>query len=329
MGCGQFYFMTSQTLAAPRTPLAKWIRYLCAGALLLCSQAVLNLSLRHLDTAFVVPSVEAERKLNPRLFETISFGHLPAAIDWLWIQSLIDPSLSKVTPGTHSTVYYHLDLATDLDPMFFEAYVAGGNVLSVIRDDFVGARDLLIKGNNFRKNELPNYGEEFEKRFWSQGWLIPVTLAYVYLFELQDMPKAAVVFKEAGNVPGAPEHLIRLAKRLEKPGGEYEVGLRLLNFLIASTRDVRVKNELQRKRDSLFISQYLFDVGRAFHAFLNAQKDYKTSLRIPEEKLQAYWRRFLRESRMTAIDPFGGRISIDAHGKITSTTPRDKVMGLD
>ncbi len=273
---------------------------------------------------------EGRRKWDPRLFQILSFGHLPSAVDWLMIRFLIiDPSSKHVAPGTHPSVFYDLDLATDLDPIFFELYTAGANYLTVIRNDNEGAKELLLKGDRFRRQLLPSFPEEFQARFWRRQWQIPLLLAYVYLFEMDDMPEAARQFLEAAALPGSPAYLDRLAIRLQKPGGQYEVGLKLLNLLIDGTKAPDVRERMVRKRDSLFLGQYLFHLNDAFRAYLQEKPKYRAKHEVDERGMQQYFRQFLADSRTPPRDPWGGELSVDAGGKINSSTPRERVMGLE
>ncbi|MBI2712028.1 MAG: hypothetical protein HYX41_04050, partial [Bdellovibrio sp.] len=109
-------------------------------------QVLLHYNLRFLETPSVEPEIDKRVKWDPGLTRAVSFGFVPAMIDWLWMSVLLDSNISKVQPGTHPQLYYDLDLITDLDPSFLSGYITGGNLLSVIRNDGVGARDLLLKG---------------------------------------------------------------------------------------------------------------------------------------------------------------------------------------
>ncbi len=267
----------------------------------LAAQVSLNLHLNDASKVKVPAQGENAHRWDPRLFKMLSFGHLPAAIDWMWIQVLLDANITHVAKGTHPAIYYTLDLITDLDPINFHSYRAGANLLAVIRDDGPGARDLLEKGERFRKEKLASYPSKLQEDYWGNSWGIPFLLAYVYLFELQDLPHAAGAFQQAAAILGSPEYLQSVQKRLQNPGGEYEVGLRLLNHMINAEKNEDAKDELIKKRNSLYVGQYLFDLNHS-----------------P-----------LKNVRKISRDPWGGIISVTADGKIVTTTPHDKVLGLE
>jgi len=248
----------------------------------------------------VVPDRPLERT-DPTLFRSLTFGHIPSAVDGLFISSLEGAGEGRVPKSTHPRFYYALDLATDLDPLFYEAYIAGANLLAVIRRDGAGARDLLLKGDLFVKTKLSGYGYDFQEKYWSRSWHIPLLLAYVYLFELEDMHRAATAFLEAARLPNSPVYLRRLEAKLLKEGGEYEVGLHLIDFLLLGASDEQVKSELEKKKDNLLIGQYLFQVNTA----VKSGKSPPT------------------------LDPWGGRLSLNSNGKVVSSTPHTPVFGLD
>lgn len=301
------------------------------AALLLAlgAQGALNHYIRAQDTVFVAPSDEYRRQWNPVVFKALTFGHLPIAIDWHWIQALIDPSLAKLPKGIHPPLYYIVDFITELDPAFFEAYYVGANLLSVIRDDGEGARDLLIKARRFRDRELPAFPREFKEKHWEGSWFLSVMLGYVQLFDLNDMPAAAVAFQEAATQPGAPAYVKRLATRLQEPGGHYEVGLRLLNFLISSATDPRLKEGYERQRFSLFVSQYIADLNRSFRLHLERDPMYRAAHGLSRREMERWWQGFQREQRVPAQDPWGGRITLNESGRIVTSTPHSKVFGLE
>jgi hypothetical protein len=230
---------------------------------------------------------------------------------------------------SRAPIYFDLDLATDLDPAFFEAYVEGGLLLGIIRDDVYGARDLLIKAQKFRKDDLPLYPAWFREKYWRQEWAVPLHLAYLELFELDNLPAASVFFREAAEISGAPSYLKGLASKLETRVGQYEVGIRLLNFMMAGEREKYAIEKLTRKRDSLFLGQFLYQINEAFQTFLKANKDYRATHSITPAKMEIYWKAFVRTQRVTLSDPFGGKVGIDSTGRVISTSLREKVFGFD
>lgn len=306
-----------------RAPLAALVAFLILG------QAWSLQQLRFRDVAFVEMPKEQEAKWDPSLVRMLSFGQLPTTIDLLWLRVLADPAYAHVLAGQHAPAYYDLDLATDLDPAFFELYHLGSYLLSIVRNDNTGARDLLEKGRRFHREALSAYPESFQKKYWGQAWGIYLTLAYVYLFELQDMPQAARVFREAAEIPGAPVYLQSLKERLARTGGEYDVALRLLNHLIEQAPDEPSRERLMSKRRSLLLSQYLHVLNERFRAFVDRDPAARRSQQVPRELAERLWRAFQAQERLAPSDPWGGRLSLGPSGRIVSTTPHERVFGLE
>lgn len=306
--------------------------FVASAVLLLAGQSALNVRLRGLESTWVEPPYEKSMAWDPAVFKALTFGHWPVAVDWLWIRGMGDPAISRLPKGQHPAVFHDLDLITELDPLFYWAYVAGGNYLAVIRDDTEGALHLIQKGERFRKGELDSYPEEFRQRYWSGAWNLPVLLAYLHLFEFDNLPDAAQAFGEAARSPGAPDYLKRLDERLRAPGGQYEVGLKLLNFLISGaveSGDARARERLEKKRSSLYLSQYLDHLNRSFVEYLKAIPQYRSKTEISQRQMELYWAQFRREQGVASTDPWGGKLHIDEHGEVNSTTPRQRVFGLD
>lgn len=300
-----------------------------AFLLLAWAQLALSARLRALDVPFVSPGESGERRWNPKLFQIASFGHLPAVIDWIWIQSMVDPATARLPKGMHSDQYYRFDLMTELDPANFQAYFVGSTLLSIIRDDPRGALDLLAKAERFQNRELAAYGEGFRKREWAGGWYLRVIAGYIHLFELDDLASAAEAFRQGARLPDAPPYLLRLAERLNRDGGEYEVGLKLLNFMITQASDGRARARLEKQRQSLFVAQHIAELNRAFFRYLSQNSRYKVSQNISPREMQAFWTKFRKSEGLSLRDPWGGTLSVDGHGRIVTTTRYERVFGLD
>ena len=288
----------------------------------LSSHYLSQLKIQGTQNAKKASKSEERRKMDPILFKTLTFGQLPAALDWWFLISLQDSDVVKVAPGTHPELYYGLELVSDLDPLYFEVYQAGANLLSVVRGDGTGARDLLIKGDAFVKNGLQNHSTKFIEQYWPNAWNISMLLGYVYLFQLDDLPHAAEAFRHSSQLPNAPPYLAQLHQRLSKFGGPYEAGLRLIDFMISGASDERVRDRLSKRKSNLSVNYEIFKLNHLF-------KEFRTRRSTTHEALEDSWKEFLAKSKMTSQDPWGGEYSIDPNGKVATTTPHETVFGLN
>ncbi len=261
------------------------------------------------------------KRTNPEFYRVLSFGYLPMIVDLIWVRAVTDSETTryKIEEG-HSAQFYAFSLLTELDPAFFSAYWVGGNLLAIARDDVTGAVELLNRGMKFLKEEYPSYPEEFKKMHWSGAWYIPYFLGYVHLFELKDLPTAASILKYINDYPGAPLHWSNVAKKLEKPDGIYELGLNFINHLIITAQTQEIADRLQKRRRDLLLSHHLFRVNNSFKEFLKKKSTHAS---------QISWNWYVKETQISLQDPLGGKIYLDPQGRVVSTTPREKVFGLD
>jgi hypothetical protein len=118
---------------------------------------------------------------------------------------------------------------------------------------------------------------------------------------MDDMPHATEAFEAAQQIDGSPVYLKDLVQRLMQPGGQYEVGLKLIDHIILGTSDPAVKDRLIHRRESLQVAQFLFEMN---------------------QKLQ-------KHQKLPLTDPWGGTLSVGSDGKVATTTPHTKVFGLE
>ena len=240
---------------------------------------------------------------HSKLYEIFSFGHLPVIVDWLWMSALSDPSLVHLPPGIHPQLYYKYLLITELDPAFKDVYEVGGSLLTFARQDNLGAKELLKRGANFFETKLPAYSLDFHRKFWGWTWPLYVTLGYVELFGLKDLPNASEAFRAAARHPGSPSYLASLDKKLSIPGGIYDLGIHSLEFMIKGQADPALVETLNQQRQDLIVGRYLFHLNRDFSEF---------------------------HKPFPLVDPWGGRLSrYPASKKIVTSTPHQAVWGLE
>jgi hypothetical protein len=300
----------------------------------LAGQVLALRKLRLSEASFV--ELPAERLAwNPEVFKVLSLGQLPAVVDWLVLRFVTDPSYAHVRPGERAPTFHDLDAATRLDPFFFQLYVVGGTYLSVVRDDKEGAKRILERGEAFRQGGLAEYPPEKRARFWAAEWQLPLTLGYVYLFELEDVARGAAAFREASRLPGSPEYLRTLARRLDRPDGLYEIGIRHLDFQSRIPRAERERALILEKLRSLEVSRFVFLLNRKFSALLpSGGEANEVAARLAFKKLLA------SEGLASGRDPWGGELRLVTSEspragaepgtlRVDTSTPRKRVLGLD
>jgi hypothetical protein len=250
----------------------------------------------------------------------ITFGHWPAAIDWIWMSCLLNDDPLELPGGAHSVLYYNSQLITDLDPAFRDIYLSAASLLSVIHRDGAGARELMLKAETFLEQGLPLLPKTIQERYWKQPWAVEVVLAYVYLFDLNDMPHAAQVFRKASRFSDAPAYVHSLARKLFEKEGQYVVGLNLLSFMIAGATDDKLRSELEKKQSNLRFNHLLFQINAAFVEYLQKRKK--------QIKTEA-WDIFQRDRKGVIPAFLRGTLFLDKEGKVATSIPHLQVFGLN
>jgi len=265
-------------------------------------------------------SVEAASfRWHPDLYRILSFGHVPASVDWLLIRFLTDGNISKIKDDKESEASRILNLATEVDPAFFSLYTAGSNFLAVARNDRHGARRLIDRGALFLREKLPLYPQSFRDTEWEYAWRIYFIQRYIYLVELQDAEGAEKAYGSMDQFPSLPIGLKGIAASIRTTEGKFRMAI---NSLIVIKKwheeDPVVTRELLEKEKLLLLGQALFKWNTDLEKFPRLKK---------ETDLDRFTR-FRAAQKIPERDAFGGRISIDDKGTITSDTPRKSVFGI-
>jgi tetratricopeptide (TPR) repeat protein len=153
--------------------------------------------------------------------------------DWYWMQSLQyigdkvlkskeDINLENLQPLNPRLLYPLLDNATDLDPQFTAVYSYGAVVLPAINPE--QAIKIAEKG-------IANNPSE---------WRLYQHLGYIY-WRLKNYEKAAEVYTEGANIPGAPPFLKLMAAQMKNQGGSRETARAIYEQMYSEAEDVRTK----------------------------------------------------------------------------------------
>ncbi|MCC7442196.1 MAG: hypothetical protein IT285_11210 [Bdellovibrionales bacterium] len=263
-------------------------------------------SQRARSRAIPAPAHREAVALNAEAVRFATAGLSQLVPDLLWLQFLQDDALTHLKKGERPSSLHALDLATDLDRAFLNAYVGGAQTYSVIRDDGASAAYLLEKAARFMESAA---FDEYRSA-WSEGWWVPMLQGYVYLFELDDIERASKGFAEAAAWPQAPEHLSGLARRLRTREGRYEAAIRLVRFMQLTTNSEKKREHLKHKEAELLKSQYFLNLNRN-EGGQPIQKKFEELIR-----------------RSGPLDPWGQRLVLRADGRIDSMTPREAHFGL-
>lgn len=186
------------------------------------------------------------RKYSAPFFKAASMGYWPAAVDWMWIETLqFTGGDSKQVSVPYAVSFY--EIATDLDPRFYGLYEQAGVFFSFFMNAPVESVRFLEKG-------IRNYEALPIVVHPIKGWDHPYTLhllaAYVYAYQMNDWPKAKEYYLKAAEVPGSPQYLQNMRKWLDEPDAEKNLAVRVLKILIQMEKDPATKSKYEEKLKS-------------------------------------------------------------------------------
>ena len=139
---------------------------------------------------------EASFNIDDRLLRITSMGQKRLISSLFWVHTLLESDYDHYKgDDLNSWMYLRFNTITELEPLFYEAYLFGGQYLSVVKDDALGAREIYEKG-------LRNYPNDPQIAFHN---------GFNYHIELGDIDKAIenydiaildkVFYSDYGNLP--------------------------------------------------------------------------------------------------------------------------------
>lgn len=112
---------------------------------------------------------EQERQINfsSDFLQYSSLGQERFLASVLWIQTLLEGDLEHYKEkDLNSWMFHRFNTITNLDKNFYEAYLWGGQYLSVIKDDAIGAKVIYNKGLEIFPSDLDlNFNSGFNNFF--------------------------------------------------------------------------------------------------------------------------------------------------------------------
>lgn len=171
----------------------------------------------------------------PEIIKNMSAGLNHQNSDAFWIRAIQDfdycaDLISERTCAGKSWLFKILDLTTELDKKFLEAYYYGGLSLSVIISDYDGATKIFDKG----------------VLAFPQDRQLLYAAGYQALFEEKNKSKAAKYYFAAAE-NGAPPWVRVMAGRLAAEGGEKEYAAKILEQMITTSQDPALIHRLKQK----------------------------------------------------------------------------------
>lgn len=229
---------------------------------------------------FYVSKQTSAINFNYNFLKAFSLGNKRLLTDLLWIQTLMESDTDHYKGDQFNNwMYLRFNSIIELDPHFIEAYRYGGQYLSVIKDDDLGAKNIYDRGlEKFPDDYFLNYNAGFH-----------------YFNELGDLERSQELFEKIKYHPEAPQYLPSLMAKMKIKGGKLESALQLLTdaykktpadspvkegyyrriVRLKATMDVECLNAVPKKSNCSLVdpigNKYLFKDGKYYSNLLPLQ----------------------------------------------------------
>ncbi len=154
--------------------------------------------------------------INKDILNIFHLGQKRMISSLLWIQTLLDSDIDHYKKkDSNSWMYLRFETISSIDPMFFQLYYFGGQYLSVIKDDDIGAKKLYDRGVHF-----------FPDNFW-----LNFHGGFHYYFELGDAMGSLKFFNKIKDHPLSKSkypYLPSLISRITASAGNLQDAYELL-----------------------------------------------------------------------------------------------------
>lgn len=158
---------------------------------------------------------------------------------FLWISTVLKFDTNHYKKkDLNSWLYLKLSTITDLDPLFYDAFLYGGQYLSIIKDDPIGAESIYKKGLLSFKND-----------FW-----LNLNTGYNAFFELNKKKEGVYYYKkalESFEYTKYNSHLPFFLSNYLASENNYKKAIEILKLSFNNTRDPKLKKAILKKIKSL------------------------------------------------------------------------------
>jgi hypothetical protein len=179
----------------------------------------------------IITKQDSTLNINKNIYRFFHLGNKRLLSDVLWIQTLLESDEEHYSkPDLNSWMYHRFFTISLLDPYFYENYLYGGIFLSIVKDDILGASDILKKGLNYYPND----------------YMLNYYIAFNYIYELGIDEKGIYHLEKIKNDPRAPKNIHSLIEKLRlEVSSDYDIALTFLKSSYEQTSDPQLKNKFK------------------------------------------------------------------------------------
>lgn len=189
-------------------------------------------------------------------------------------------------------IYNSVDVITDLDPWFWDAYLLSNMLLTWDFGKIDKANLLLFKAREYRTDDFK----------------VPYHIGFNYFYFLKDNINGAKYMMEAAKLPGSPSYLPSLAARLSMYQNQYKPAILFLEDILNKTRNPVLAKQLETRLKTLIILDSLEKLVQEFKITYGF---------LPLKVTDLVEKGLIKE---IPRDPYGGNFVILENGRVFTTS---------
>jgi tetratricopeptide (TPR) repeat protein len=180
---------------------------------------------------FTVSKQDTATNITHDFLQIMSFGNKRLLADMLWIQTLLESDLVKYHgKDLNSWMYLRFRTISALDPLFYENYLYGGMLLSIVKDDLEGAADIYSRG-------IKIYPDDYKLNY---------NAGFNYYFEMGDFKKGLTHLEKVAKHPSSPQPLKFIINKLRfEQTHNFDAALDFIKFNLENNRDPILEKKLR------------------------------------------------------------------------------------
>jgi hypothetical protein len=241
--------------------------YLIIGCLFLVLTNYLKYKIK--PQSIVLNRQKTAINFAPSFYTLFNLGQKRLISSYLWINTLLNSDIDHYeNDKLDSWFYLRLETITNIDQRFYEAYLYGGQYLSVIKDDKKGAELIFTKG-------LKQFPQDYDLNFYT---------GFHYYFEL-GLPKVALkhyekIYRNPKTQRVAPYLPSLVAKLKISQGYSLKNAFNILSTTLLQSTDERLREKIKK---SLYALKAEIDLK-----CLNQQDSNKKSCKLTDYQGNPY-----------------------------------------
>lgn len=256
---------------------------------------------RHLDRIELpVPSTPHETFASPEALRWMSLGYPTLVADYYWLRALSTFGDDSLHTLNYPNLKELVERVVALDPDFAGAYIFAGTALTLPGMDPEPALRILAQGTERRPDE----------------WRIPFLLGFNAYYFADDFATAADALAIAAKHPDAPAHTGLLSSLLSAEMGEPEVGLGLIEVLLAQTHDEKTREMYLERQKQLVLELHLNQLDAAIRRY------HEERGRAPDKLDELVTAGLIEQLPQ---EPFDGEYYLGPDGNVRTTSPVDRL----